>query len=137
MSKASPKEKILSIVSVSGEGKWKKQAAEAKGKLVRDLAQHLEPRKNETVEEMQARLLGGKGGKGGLSNKKLLKLHGVVQRLKTEFGGKKENLINALMNTQRGKDGKVNEDYRTHLQRKSVATLLLQFDHAKKAGRIS
>ncbi len=137
MSKASPKEKILSITSVSGEGQWKKQAAEAKGKLVRDLAQHLEPRNNESVEEMQARLLGGQGGKGGLSNKKLLKLHAMVQRLKGEFGGKKDNIINALMETQRGKEGKVNEDYRIHLQRKSIPTLFLQYDHAKKAGRIS
>ncbi|MCB9637554.1 MAG: hypothetical protein H6727_01450 [Myxococcales bacterium] len=137
MAKASPKEKILSIVSISGDGKWKEQIPEAKGKLVRELAQYLEPRGGESVEEMQARLLGGQDGKGGISNKKLLKLHSLVQRLKGDFGGKKENIVNALMETQRGKEGKVNEDYRVHLQRKSIATLMHQYDHAKKAGRIA
>ena len=139
-SKAAPKVKILEIASVSGEGQWKQQIRDAKAKLIREISPYLETRGGESNEELQARLIGGIGH-GGLSNSKLIKLHQLVQRLKADFGGKKENIVNALMETQRGatkdgKPGKVNEDFRTHLNKKSIATLIHMYDHAKKTGNL-
>lgn len=132
----SPKQKIQEITQVAAEGAWSTRIKPAKSKLIEEMIPFLEPRRGESKEEMKQRLL-GQTGKGGLSNKKILKLHRIVTRLRDEFQGERNNLINTLMEAQRGKkSGKVNEDYRKYLEKKSTATLFLQYDHAKKAGEL-
>lgn len=132
MAKLTPKQRVSN--NDTGD-KWKSRALEVKRAIVNDIATVLEPKAGETVEEMKSRLL-GEDGSGSISNKKLEKLQRVAKRLRSDFGGKKENIVNALLETRKGKSGKTDEHYRRHLNKKSIATLLLTFDHAKKGGEL-
>ena len=132
MAKLTPKQRVSNNDNTEG---WKGRALDVKRAIVNDIAEVLEPNAGESVSEMKARLL-GEDGSGSVSNKKLEKLQRVANRLRSDFGGKKENLVNALLETRKGKSGKTDEHYRRHLDKKSIATLLLTFDHAKKKGNL-
>jgi hypothetical protein len=132
MAKLTPKQRVSNNDNSEG---WKSRALDVKRAIVNDIAEVLEPNAGESVSEMKARLL-GEDGSGSVSNKKLEKLQRVANRLRSDFDGKKENIINALLETRKGKSGKTDEHYRRHLDKKSIATLLLTFDHAKKKGNL-
>lgn len=124
--KKTPKALLMELAGGSpSEEKWTENVGSYKQKIVDQIAPYLTPLNEESDSEMKERLL------NGLSNKKLLKLHKVTSRLKEEFSGKKENLVNALLDLRKGKSGKVDQGYKTHLEKKSVANLMLWFDHSK------
>lgn len=126
----SPREKIIELAGGPIEGKWSQNSATYKGKVLDQIVDYLEPAFGEDSNDLKARLLGGTNN-GSISNKKLLKLYNTSMRLKNDFGGKKSNVVDALMKA-RPKDN----DYRTHLEKKTTATLILLHDHARKAGDI-
>lgn len=134
--KKSPKQQILELIGATeGDEKWSTNANKYKGQLLDKIVKFLDREDGESDSELKARLLGDDGN-GSISNKKLIKLYNTAQRLQNEFGGEKSKLIDSLLQTQVGKSGKVDEDYRRHLEKKSVATLLLTYDHAVKAGEV-
>jgi len=133
--KKSPKQQILELVGAEDDGKWSENAVKYKKEILNGIISYLDRYDNETESELRERLLGG-DGIGGISNKKLLKLHKMVTRLKDEFGGDKDNLIAELLKIRQGSSGKIDEGYRIHLQKKSIHTLMLMYDHAIKTGKL-
>lgn len=134
--KKSPKQQILELVGASAsDGKWSENAQAYKSQLLDKIVSHLERADGESESDLKSRLLGDDGN-GSVSNKKLIKMYYNVERLKEEFGGSKNKLIDALLQVNVGASGKIDEDFRRHLEKKSVATLLLSYDHAVKAGEI-
>jgi hypothetical protein len=133
--KQSPKDQLIALSGKTVSGKWSESSREVKAAVLDQVADVLDHQDGESTSELKDRLLGGEG-KGSISNQKLLKLHRIGTRVKNEFGGKKSQLVDKLMDARRGENGKVDETYRTHLEKKSIATLLLLHDHAKKAGDI-
>lgn len=133
--KKTPKQKVIELAGFDASVSWKEKSGEIKGKVVDQIIDLLEPQEGESTSDLKARLLGN-NGKGSVSNKKLVKLYNTSMRLKSEFGGKKANIVDALLNARKGSKGKVDADYQTHLEKKSVATLLLLHDHARKAGNL-
>ena len=134
--KKSPKQQILELVGATqGEEKWSANASKYKGQLIDKMVKYLDREDGESDSELKARLLGNDGN-GSISNKKLIKLYNTTLRLQEEFGGEKSKLIDTLLQSQVGESGKIDEDYRRHLEKKSVATLFLTYDHAVKAGEI-
>ncbi len=127
--KKSPKELVMELAGVTElSGSWRENAVEIKRKVLDQIAPYLDRAEGESVEDLKNRLLDKE--RGTISNKKLLKLYRIAQRLKNEFGGKKENLIDTLMKLKGEKD----TSYRRHLEKQSLATLLQRYDHAKKKG---
>lgn len=112
---------------------FRKDVRRQKSRLLDEIIPYLDRKEGESTEDLKQRLTSN-NRHGMLSNSKLLKLHRIVTRLKADFGGKKENLINALMKTRTAAEGKEDSTYRKHLEKKSIATLFLQYDHAKKSG---
>lgn len=134
--RTSPKQRILSLLKIKeSESKWSENAASYKSQLLDQILPYLDRAESESESEAKSRLL-GEGGKGSLSTGKLLKLYDNAQRLKSEFGGSKDKLVDTLLRVNVGTSGKLDEDFRRHLNKKSVATLLLSYDHAVKAGVI-
>ncbi len=108
----------------------KKIHAMNKEKIISEIAPYLEPEEGESQDDFIARLAGKNGP--GISNTKILKLKRVADRMRDDFDGKRENLENAILEMRKGSSGKIDEGYRRHLHKKSLATLLLQHDHMKK-----
>lgn len=134
--KKSPKQQILDLVGASeSDGKWSENAQAYKSQLLDKIVKHLDREDGESDSDLKSRLLGGDGN-GSISNKKLIKLYNMVERLKADFDGSKDKIVDALLQTRVGASGKVDEDFRTHLNKKSISTLLLTYDHAVKAGEI-
>lgn len=105
-----------------------------KEEILNQIKSNLQPQTDESADEMVTRLLGRDGN--GISNKKLLKLKKISDRMENEFGGSKDKLVDALMDARRGEGGKVDETYRTHLNKKSLGTLLMTYDHKRQEGLI-
>jgi len=131
--KASPKQQLLKLAGVTeSDSSWSGQVSDIKKKLVSEIAPLLDKAEGESNDDLVARLT-GQYGNGGISNKKLVKLYKMVQRLKSDFGDK-DGLVKKLLEARKGESGNYDAGYEAHLNKKTIATLLLHFDHAKKAG---
>ena len=135
MSKKSPREQAIDLAGTSttslGEGRFE---LIDKRKVVEEIAKYLEPRGGESVDDLKARLLRSKNH-GSLSNKKLLKLKAVAERMKDEFDGKKSVLIDRILELRKSPTGKIDTDYGKHLARMTLPTLLDRHDQAQRDAK--
>lgn len=98
-----------------------------KEKLVEQLAGQVEPLEGESREDLKTRL-------AGASNRKLLKLLEVEEKVQELFGSK-DKLVDAVLQLARPGAKKVDEDYRAALAARSKAQLLAM--HAALSRRAS
>lgn len=136
MQKKSPKEKIIELAGGEVSGKWSENCRDYKAKVLDQIIPYLDKREDEDDSDLKERLLGS-DNRGSISNNKLLKLHRNAMRLKNEFGGERSKIIDDLLDARKGESGKLDNDYRNHLEKKTTATLMLLHDHASKAGEIA
>jgi hypothetical protein len=142
--KKSPKQQILELLDIKesdAQTKWADNTRQYKAQLLEQIIKYLDRESGQSESDLKDRLLGDERKDkdkrvGSISNKKLLKLYHVVERLKQEFDGKKDRLVDILLHSKKGVSGKTDQGYRTHLEKKSISSLFLMYDHAKKTGQL-
>lgn len=100
-----------------------KRDFESKENLVDKLVDGFDAREGESTEDFRKRLL-------AVSNKKLLRLFKVKNRMAEEFGGDKGKLVDAIVGFKF--NGKGDNDYRTKIGGYQAARLLDLHDSLKK-----